>query len=102
MNRLIAILFLLIFSLQVLPVRTMGKLLGKKAQTEEVKDDCDDSGDDDTFDPEQQKYNNLLHYHTLTFSVTPYSKKKNRQVIHVNDDLPNSHIEEILSPPPDC
>ena len=101
MRNLAAIFFLLIFSFQVLPVKAIGKLLSKNTQTEEVKDDCG-SSDDDTPGSKDPKFNDLFHqYHSAT-PVGIVAIKKKITIIHGNDDLPKSHVKDVLCPPPNC
>ncbi len=106
MRTVIALFFLLVFSLQALPVKTMGKLLGKKQQSEEVKDGCDDTTDDDCDDDSKDgkglNYNDLICHHTTAFDIDFSFSKSVAPASHLDDDLPNSHTRDILSPPPDC
>ena len=96
MRKLLAILFLLIFSFQVLPVRAIGKLLSKAQQTEEeVKHSCDKDGDGDAL-----KYVDLINHSYSTFPARGFIVKDKTINVHYADDLPAAHITEIPSPPP--
>lgn len=108
MRRWLALLFLLIFSFQVLPFRAKGKLVGK-AQTEEevkngAKDDCGDSGDSDCSDddPFSGKFGEWVdhslpgldfHYISRIHKVASYIK---------DDDVRCSYVGDIISPPPNA
>jgi len=94
-KRYIAYVFLFIFSLQVLPVKEIGKLLVKGTNTEEVHHSADENG-------VKEKKDDALHYcggfyhheseisfsHKITVSL-------NRSV-----DLHDGHVADILTPPP--
>lgn len=100
MRKHLAILFLIVFSFQVLPMKTIGKLLVKGQTEEEVKHGCDDGGDD--MDLKTGKYNDLIAHSYTSFSVTELSVKSRTITVHYSDVLPVAHVAEIPSPPPNC
>ncbi len=101
MRFITAIFFLIIFSCQALPVKAIGKLLAKN-QTEEVKDDCCDEGDDTPDTEKEEKYNDLYCYHDQVTPVTVVSTTRKVTVFHTSDHLPDMHVKDIHCPPPNC
>lgn len=97
MRRFVAFIFLTIFSFQLLPVRAIGKLFAKSQQTEEVKDSCsDDSCDDDAIDDFF-----FFAHSDLAGTYAPETFKK-PEVFCADDNLPPSHVGEIVCPPPNA
>jgi hypothetical protein len=103
MRKSLAIIFLVIFSCQVLPLKAIGKLLAKAQTTEEVQhdggadnpDDCGLKGGkfaDDFF---------MLSYDSDIAANTVYFESKISAIIHSADKLPPSWVGDTLSPPPD-
>ena len=102
MRKLLAILFLTIFSFQVLPVRAIGKLLAGGQNTEEVHND---GGTEDGTGADLAKFGDdmfVLQSHTPDlFASRQYFEAKVTAFIHIEESLPSVHIAEIPSPPPD-
>lgn len=98
-KKLLAIVFLFIFSFQVLPVKEIGKLLFKSTNTEEEVhgSSCDNNkgkvGGEDLF---------LQYYASKQEDQQSYFDQKQAVIIHRADDLPPIRIKEVQSPPPDC
>jgi len=99
MRKVLAIIFLIIFSFQVIPLKAVGKLLVKGQTEEEVKHGCDDSGD---LDGKAGKYNDLIFHSTMNFSSVRTIEKDKSFMEHRSDALPLSHVAEIPSPPPNA
>lgn len=99
MRNAIALFFLLIFSMQALPVKAISKQWSKGLQTEEVKDDCNNV-DDDSLEEEDDNYNTVVNQYLPTFSVSSAGACKELRIIHGKFDLPNDHIKDIHCPPP--
>jgi hypothetical protein len=104
MRNLLAIFLLLIFSIQALPVKLIGKSLVKNQQTEEVKGDCDDDCDDCDDDDlsKEEKYNEVTQHYNIGISFSTPNLKTKRTCYYSNDRLPNSHVRDIHCPPPNC
>jgi hypothetical protein len=99
MKPFLATFFLLIFSFQVLPVKEIGKFLFKSQTTEEVhenhSDDCPDLKVKKEGDP----------FQLASFEITSVARQKTLSnkiatVIHRTASLPDYHIPDILTPPP--
>jgi hypothetical protein len=97
-KKCLAIVFLLIFSFQVLPVKEIGKLLFKNTTTEEeVHGSSDDNANKGKFGEDL-----FLEYSASRQVVQPiYFVAKVAVSIHAADDLPPIRIKEVQSPPPD-
>ncbi len=100
MRRVLAIMFLLIFTCQVLPVKVWGKLLNNGQNTEEeAGDDAEDAPDGKTF-----KYgeDQIASHHTFDIeAATVGFNNKLTVFIHKEESLPSVHVAELHSPPPD-
>ena len=103
MRKWLAVVFLIIFSCQVLPVRSIGKLLAKGQTEEEVKHSCDSSDDDCTGGA--LSFTDFIYQQHSTYEISRPSAIYVSGVSfawHPAVDLPPSHACEILSPPPNC
>ncbi len=102
MRKTLAILFLIIFSLQILPLQVIGKLLSSGQNTEEVHDD---GGPEDGPGAKLAKFGddliNLYHHTPDLFASRQYFDVQVTAFIHMAESLPSVHIAEIPSPPPD-
>jgi len=101
MRKLLAILFLTIFSFQVLPLKVIGKLLGSSQNTEEVHND---GSSEDGQGAKLAKFgDDLLAFHHTPdlFASRQYFDVKVTAFIHMAELLPSVHVAEIPSPPPD-
>ena len=102
MRKLLAIIFLTVFSFQVLPLKAIGKLLSSGQTTEEVQHGLD--GEDGP-GGKVAKFGDDIIYHHHTFDLFASRCGFNDQVsvfIHRAEALPSVHVAEMLSPPPDC
>ena len=98
----LAFLLMVIFSFQVLPVKKMGKVLGKVQGTEQVQND--DTDDDDDSGNLALSYNDIILSST-SFEVSGgscYLKNKISIIIAGAEVLPLVRLEKIPSPPPEC
>jgi len=96
MKRFIALICLLIFSFQVLPVKQLGKLLSKAQNTEEVHDWGADNNS-----VKEKKGDDFKLY--TQYSQTECLISFGQKVIvslHAADNLPDHHVADILTPPP--
>ncbi len=101
MRHLLAILFLVVFSLQVVPVKSIGKLLCKQG-TEEVQGDnsgVDNLGSDAT----SICYTDIIlsrHSFDPVASSLHIAGKVSGIIRHA-EELPFAFVNSIPSPPPD-
>jgi len=100
MKQLLASIFLIIFSFQVLPVKELGKLLFKNTMTEEVHEsDCD--ADDAPI--KLKKDSDFFKLSEIEISAqTIYLNKKISTALHKSEWLPKHHVPDIFAPPPNC
>lgn len=99
MKQVLAYIFLIIFSLQCLPVKTIGKILAKNQLTEEVKQDCnsEDLVDDDDI------LHDLYFYPDNQYFLSEINDREEYRNYHsLECQLPNWHIKDIHCPPPNC
>ena len=98
MKHFIAIICLLIFSFQVLPVKQLGRLLSKVQNTEEVHDwGLDGNAVKD------KKADDLKFFSTYSQKETLISfEQKVTLLLHAAENLPDGHVADILTPPPNC
>ncbi len=99
MKKFLAILFLTIFSCQVLPLKEIGKMISGGQNMEEVQNDADDPDVKVTKIGEDQIVNNY------TFDEVANTICFNQRIcafIHKAESLPSVHVAEMLAPPPDC
>jgi hypothetical protein len=98
MRPVIAIMFLLILSFQVLPIKAVAKLLSNPQATEEVHNEGGFE-DTDSFIKLFTLHSNTSHnyYRQIEFlSVTTGI------YIHFAASIPDAHITEVFTPPPNC
>lgn len=99
MRQCLAILLLLVFTLQVVPIRVIGKLLNSCQNTEEVQDDITD-----TFDGKAQRVLEGQIITQVPFDLFASRIGFDKQVsafIHKAESLSAVHIAVKPSPPPD-
>ena len=96
-------LLMLLFSLQVVPVKKIGKLLCKTQSTEEVQNkedvaDYDAQGNIGLFN------NDLIHNHPSfdPLASSSHFEKAALVSIHKAEVLPLILVTKIPSPPPEC
>jgi hypothetical protein len=102
MRRFLALLFLTIFSFQVLPLKAIGKLMDREQTTEEVQQDdanTDDQGGKVVKFQDDQNIDAPETYDTAAY-IYCFNIKINA-LMHLADTLPIVPIAEIPSPPPD-
>lgn len=99
MRKCLAILFLLIFSLQVIPLKAIGKFLNSGQNTEEVQDDadCNTGGKEAKYSDD----NIVLHFSPDMVASRIGFNMKIAAFINKAESLPSVHVAELLSPPPD-
>ncbi|PZF71990.1 hypothetical protein DN068_15255 [Taibaiella soli] len=101
MRQHLAMFFLLIFSFQVLPVKEIGKLLFKSTTTEEIHEGHADDGPDLKIKKEGDPFHVSFMDMTSTARAKEFTAKV-LLVIHRTASLPDYHIPDILTPPPNC
>ncbi|MBL7717395.1 MAG: hypothetical protein JNL72_01060 [Flavipsychrobacter sp.] len=102
MKKLVAYIFLFIFSFQVLPVKELGKMLFKNQLTEEIKE-ADYSSSDKGEDLKLKKEGDPLMSEEWEQACTAriqYLSHFLQIVIHEAERLPHQHVGEIFTPPP--
>lgn len=96
MRKLLAIFFLTLFTIQVLPLPIIGKLLSQGTLTEEVQDNMDHSPEGKLLKgTDLLLCNGDLRLSNLIFNT------KVAAFIHRADALPAVHVAAMPSPPPD-
>lgn len=101
MKKCLAILFLAIFSFQVLPVKVLGKFLGSGQNVEEVQNEGDTG---DSPDSKVIKFgeDQIITDYSLDMQANRYGfDEKMSAFIHRAESLPSVHIVEMPTPPPD-
>jgi hypothetical protein len=107
-KRWLAYFFLVIFSIQALPVKALGKYLVKRQLTEEVKGDCDgdDATDDSADDTEDDNIEGVkdfyMHHPDHNPALLNFASIKLRTSHSCEEDVPKSHVADIHCPPPNC
>ncbi len=101
MKKVFAYFFVLVFLFSVLPVREIGKLLGKGQTTEEVhSDDC--TGDDDGLCKVKKEMDPFTEVVSETTVAALLDLTNKIQVaIHQASILPDHFTPNIPTPPPD-
>jgi len=102
MRRLLAIFFLIMFSLQVVPVKELGKLLSKSQNTEEVQGD-DDVSSNDALNAGVVCYSDMIlsRYSFDPVACSNYIKDRLSLIIRDASLLPLTHVPAVPAPPPD-
>jgi hypothetical protein len=103
MRKLLAYIFLTIFSFQVLPVKEIGKILFKGMMTEEIHETCHNA--DDTPGSKLKKgaepFKLINSEASLTAQIL-YLDRATETAIHEAERLPNNFVPDIFTPPPNC
>lgn len=95
MKKLIAIIFLVLLSIQILPVREIGKLIASGILTEEKPSMVEDIKE------EAIKINYLQTNHEALISTCVFdSSKQHHERKHSKEEMPHSFCGDIFSPPP--
>jgi len=100
MRKFLAIIFLTIFTSQLLPLKAIGKFLSSGQNTEEVQHGTDEEAPDGM----ALKFDDDLAYIHDTFDVIANTKAFENKVsvfIHTTESLPTVQIAAMPSPPPD-
>lgn len=100
MKKFIAYIFIIVFLFSVLPVREIGKLLGKQQTTEEVH--SDDAPDSDDFAGKVKKEIDPFTeagFYTEADILGSYNHKV-QVAIHGSSVLPDHFVPRIPTPPP--
>ena len=101
MKKIVAYIFLFIFSFQILPVKELGKMLFKQQMTEEIKEDCSQGGTE-----EESKAKNgpdPLHNNSgQSLARIQYLSHQLSTAIHHSERLPIHHVADVFTPPPNC
>lgn len=101
MKYCLALILMIMLSLQVLPVKKVGKLLCKVQGTEQVQDDQDT----DDYTPSNDLYLSGTIVPRVTFDLSTnngYFENKIATFIRRSDVLPAVQVRRIPSPPPEC
>lgn len=97
MRPVIAIIFLLILSFQVLPIKAVGKLLSNPQATEEIHHEGFEHTDG---------FTKLFTFHSGTnsssYNYTEHLSVTSNIYIHFAASIPDAHIAEVFTPPPNC
>jgi len=101
MRNALAILFLTIFTFQVLPLKVLGKLLGSSQNIgEEIEDDAEGKADGKLFIFGEDQL--VAEGYSLDEVANRLGfNNKVKAFIHKAESLPSVHVSEMLSPPPD-
>jgi hypothetical protein len=105
MKHLVAYIFLIVFSFQVLPVKELGKMLFKGLLTEEVHEHCNADDCDDcpvSKIKKESEYNDMLHVAQESIALQSYINTKLHTAIHKTESLPKHFVADITTPPPNC
>jgi hypothetical protein len=101
MRHFIAYIFLTLFSFQVLPVKEIGKMLFKSQTTEEIhEEDFTDNGPDAKLKKEGDPFRPAADFSIASSARIQSLSAKIAVVIHRTAILPDYHIPDILTPPP--
>ncbi len=95
--RIISFFLTLLISVQMLPVKQIGKVLASNQWTEELPHDVDETGKDTLV-----KFNHPFLPPGLSFDSASFaSETKALAYIHLSEQMPSNHSTEVVSPPPD-
>ncbi len=103
MRKIIAYIFLLIFSFQVVPVKELGKILFKGQITEEEVHNWGGTSEEPI--PSKHKKDGDPFYYNANFQETARSKFLSHQLnlaLHCAERIPRWHVPDIVTPPPNC
>jgi len=101
MRPLLASVFLLIFSFQIIPVKEIGKILYKGQITEEEVHVHSDAG---KHIKGKKGCDLVYHPHTAGENISRIVCYANllRTVLAMTERLPNEYVPEVSTPPPNC
>lgn len=103
MRQCAVVILMVLFFLQVVPVRKVGKITGKVQGTEQMQQDSDDDSDDDC--PDSSGYSSdvvLPGYITLITRCPGNSIAKVLSFHNSAEILLSALVTKIPSPPPEC
>jgi len=93
-----------IFSLQIIPVKEIGKILFKGQITEEEVHGYSGVGEGDE-SPKLKKDSDPPFHHKLIFqddARAAFLAHEINTAIHLAEHIPDYHVPDILTPPPNC
>jgi hypothetical protein len=100
MRPCLALFFLILFSFQLLPLKGIGRLMNKSANTSEVQDCSDDNTDGDLA---QYSCDQLLSSYSFDFSTNHLNIDKEVSALIIKaSSLLSVPVDKIPSPPPEC
>jgi hypothetical protein len=97
-RQVLATIFLIIFSFQILPVKAIGKILFKGTMTEEIHEQGTSSDESPNKLKKNTEYFSLSD--TKAYARTVYMSQKISTAIHLAESLPLHHVPDIFAPPP--
>lgn len=102
MKKVFALILLIIFSFQVLPVKAISNIIIKKQLTEETDTDYSKNMNDtsDSKLKNDADYFQLFTSYDQDHSRVIYLSHEITTALHVAEKLPSNFIPEILTPPP--
>jgi hypothetical protein len=96
--KIISFFLLLLLTLQVLPLKQIGKMLGSNQWTEELPHDF---ADEEGKAPIVNFNHPFLPPSEYAQSPTVFAEAKAMAYIHLSDQIPCNHSTEVVTPPPD-
>ncbi|MGI8635247.1 MAG: hypothetical protein ACR2KZ_07570 [Segetibacter sp.] len=95
--KVISFFLVLLMTMQMLPVKQIGKVLASNQWNEELPHDADEAGKDVSV-----KFNHpFLPPVAYTTSASIASNVKALAYIHHSEQIPSNHSTEVVTPPPD-
>ncbi|HRO41785.1 MAG TPA: hypothetical protein PL009_03070 [Flavipsychrobacter sp.] len=104
MKKWIAYIFIAIFSLQVIPIKEIGKILYKGQITEEEVHGYSGPAKGDDNSKLKKEGDPLLHQN-VNFqdqARAAFLTHKIITAIHRSEHIPDFHVADIITPPPNC
>lgn len=104
MKKFLAIICLLIFSIQILPIKQIGAILYKGQITEELHQHHDDCGNDISvkFKKDGDPNNGNIVVANQRLSRELCLSQQIELMIHASESLPSYHVSDIFAPPPNA
>jgi hypothetical protein len=103
-KRLIAYFFLMIFSMQVIPVKEIGKILFNQLITEEEVHNIGTGNTEDGNSVKLKKDGDPFHHNESSQAVARINFLTHQLdiALHQAEKLPVNHVPDIVTPPPNC
>jgi len=100
----IAYIFIAIFSMQILPVKEIGKILFKGQITEEEVHGYSGVGEGDEQIKLKKEGDPLLHKNAFfqDHARVTFLTHEITTAIQLADHIPDFHVADIFTPPPNC